>query len=80
MVERVNFDMIENYGIVDLDGQESSPFTSIPLGLVENLYGLVAIKFSNLGALYLPSRIIDLLENTKPGLGGEIQPDALMSF
>lgn len=29
MVERVNSDMIENYGVVDLGGKESNLFNSV---------------------------------------------------
>lgn len=36
MVERVDSNMIDNYGVVDLDGKDSSPFYSTRLkGLVE---------------------------------------------
>ena len=36
MVECVGSEMIENYGVADLDGAENGPFDSVPLkGLVE---------------------------------------------
>ena len=80
MVERVESDTIENYGVVDLGGKKSRPFISVPLkGLVEK----PSIKEapSNLaiiGRYILPFKVLDLLENTKAGVGGEIQlTDAL---
>lgn len=80
MVERVDFEDVETYGVVDCGNQESKPFMSIPLkGLVEkpsphNTPSNLAI----LGRYILPSKVLSILENTKPGVGGEIQlTDAL---
>ena len=80
MVERVDPDMIENYGVADLNGAKSRPFDSVALkGLVEK--PSVEDAPSNLAVLgryILPSKVLDLLENTKAGVGGEIQlTDAL---
>lgn len=80
MVESVDADMIENYGVADLGGRDSSPFESIPLkGLVEKPSPEEApSNLAVLGRYALPSKVLDLLENTKPGVGGEIQlTDAL---
>jgi UTP--glucose-1-phosphate uridylyltransferase len=80
MVERVNYDMIESYGIADLDGAESNPFDSVALkGLIEKPSSDKApSNLAVLGRYILPPRILDILENTKVGVGGEIQlTDAL---
>jgi UTP--glucose-1-phosphate uridylyltransferase len=80
MVERVDSEMIENYGVADLDGLESKPFDSVSLkGLVEKPSSEEApSNLAVLGRYILPSRVLDLLENTKAGVGGEIQlTDAL---
>ena len=80
MVERVDFDIIENYGVADLDGANSKPFDSVGLkGLVEKPSQEDApSNLAVLGRYILPSKVLDLLENTKPGVGGEIQlTDAL---
>ncbi len=80
MVERVDSDMLENYGVADLDGAGSKPFDSISLkGLVEKPSPEEApSNLAVLGRYILPSKVLDLLENTKVGVGGEIQlTDAL---
>lgn len=80
MVERVDSEMIENYGVVDLHGAESKPFFSIPLkGLIEKPSLREApSNLAVLGRYILPSKVLNLLENTNVGLGGEIQlTDAL---
>ena len=80
MVERVSPEMVENYGIADLGDIHSAPFESIPLeGLVEKPAKEEApSNLSVLGRYILPSKVLDLLENTQPGVGGEIQlTDAL---
>ena len=80
MVEQVSLDAIENYGVADLGGAPSQPFKSIPLkGSVEK----PALKdapsnLAVLGRYILPSTVLDLLETTVAGVGGEIQlTDAL---
>ena len=83
MVERVEDKNTENYGIVDINGENLKPFSSIGIKrLVEkpspkNSPSNLAI----LGRYILPSGIMDLLENTLEGVGGEIQlTDALDKF
>ena len=67
MVERVDYNMIENYGVVDLDGKESNPFDSIPLkSVVEKPTPEKApSNLAVLGRYILPAKIMGLLENTK---------------
>ena len=80
MVERVDSELIENYGVADLDGALSKPFRSVALkGLVEKPSPEEApSNLAILGRYILPSKVLDLLENTKAGVGGEIQlTDAL---
>ena len=80
MVERVSSDVIENYGVVDLGAQTSEPFKSVPLkGLVEKPSSKDApSNLAVLGRYVLPSKVLDLLETTFAGVGGEIQlTDAL---
>jgi len=80
MVERVDSEALENYGVADLGGAPSKSFKSTPLkGLVEK----PALKdapsnLAVLGRYILPSAVLDLLETTIAGVGGEIQlTDAL---
>ncbi|MDC0551180.1 UTP--glucose-1-phosphate uridylyltransferase [Amylibacter sp.] len=80
MVERVDFQKLENFGIADLADSDIAPFKSVPLkGLVEkpspnNAPSNLAI----LGRYILPSKLFKLLESTEVGVGGEIQlTDAL---
>lgn len=80
MVERVNLNEIENYGVVDLNGVNPEPFTStnimslIEKPSIKNAPSNLAV----LGRYILPSSIMGFLENTKEGVGGEIQlTDAL---
>ncbi|MDB4494553.1 hypothetical protein N9222_02065 [Pseudomonadales bacterium] len=80
IVERVDSEVIENYGVADLNGEASEPFRSVPLkGLVEKPSSENAP--SNLAVLkryILPSKVLDLLETIVAGVGGEIQlTDAL---
>jgi len=80
MVECVGSEMIENYGVADLDGAENGPFDSVPLkGLVEKPSPKDApSNLVVLGRYVLPSRVLELLESTTAGVGGEIQlTDAL---
>jgi UTP--glucose-1-phosphate uridylyltransferase len=80
MVERVGLDVIENYGVADLEVEASQPFKSIPLkGLVEKPAPKNApSNLAVLGQYILPSKVLDLLETTVAGVGGEIQlTDAL---
>jgi UTP--glucose-1-phosphate uridylyltransferase len=80
MVERVSSEAIENYGVADLNGAASEPFNSVPLkGLVEKPSPEDApSNLALLGRYILPSKVLDLLETTVEGVGGEIQlTDAL---
>ena len=80
MVERVDSEAIENYGVADLNGEASEPFRSVPLkGLVEKPSPEEApSNLAVLGRYILPFKVLDLLENTVAGVGGEIQlTDAL---
>jgi len=80
MVERVDSEAIENYGVADLNGEANEPFKSIPLkGLVEKPSPKEApSNLAVLGRYILPSKVLDLLETTLAGVGGEIQlTDAL---
>ena len=80
MVERVDYDNIENYGVADLNGATSKLFDSVALkGLVEKPSPEEApSNLAVLGRYILPSKVLDLLENIKAGVGGEIQlTDAL---
>ena len=80
MVERVDSEAIENYGVADLNGAASEPFRSVALkGLVEKPSpGDAPSNLAVLGRYILPSKVLDLLETTVAGVGGEIQlTDAL---
>jgi len=80
MVERVDSEAIENYGVADLDGAASELFKSVPLkGLVEKPSPKEApSNLAVLGRYILPSKVLDLLETTVAGVGGEVQlTDAL---
>lgn len=80
MVERVSSGAIENYGVADLGGKASEPFKSVALkGLVEKPSPKDApSNLAVLGRYILPSKVLDLLETTVAGIGGEIQlTDAL---
>lgn len=80
MVERVDSGAIENYGVADLKGSESLPFQSVPLkGLVEKpSLEEAPSNLAVLGRYILPFKVLDLLEKTQAGVGGEIQlTDAL---
>ena len=74
-VECVDSDMIENYNVADRDDAESKPFDSVALkGLVEKPpLEQASSNLAVLGSYILPSKVLDLFENTKAGMGGEIQ-------
>jgi UTP--glucose-1-phosphate uridylyltransferase len=80
MVEQVDYENVEEYGIIDFNEQNKIPFQTFPLsGLVEkpnrqNAPSNLAI----LGRYILPAKLLDMLENINPGVGNEIQlTDAL---
>jgi len=80
MVEPVASERVESYGIADLGDEATEPFKSVALrGLVEKpLPGDAPSNLAVLGRYVLPSSVLDLLENTDVGVGGEIQlTDAL---
>ena len=71
---------MEKYGIADFGGASVEPFESINLlGLVEKpSLGNAPSNLAVLGRYILPFKVLDLLENTDVGVGGEIQlTDAL---
>ena len=80
MVERVESNVVENYGIADLGGQKQEAFKSIKLkGLVEKPSLKAApSNLAILGRYILPPQVLDILARTSSGVGGEIQlTDAL---
>ena len=80
MVERVNPEVVESYGIADLGDLTLEPFKSVALkGLVEKPSPDHApSNLAVLGRYVLPPKVLELLENTATGVGGEIQlTDAL---
>ena len=80
MVERVNPEVVESYGIADLGDLTLEPFKSVALkGLVEKPSPDHApSNLAVLGRYVLPSNVLECLENTTTGVGGEIQlTDAL---
>jgi len=80
MVERVNPEVVESYGIADLGDLTLEPFKSVALkGLVEKPSPDHApSNLAVLGRYVLPSNVLEFLKNTTTGVGGEIQlTDAL---
>jgi UTP--glucose-1-phosphate uridylyltransferase len=80
MVEKVEKDVVQDYGIVDIGNQSFSSFDSIR---INNLIEKPSIKdapsnLAVLGRYILPPEILDILVDIKPGFGNEIQlTDAL---
>jgi len=80
MLERVDLELVESYGIADLGDVALEPFKSVALkGLVEKPSPDHApSNLAVLGRYVLPSKVLELLESTTAGVGGEIQlTDAL---
>lgn len=80
MVQQVESDEVENYGIIDLGNSKSELFKSTNIcGLVEKpLKNIAPSNLAVLGRYALPQGIIPLLKKTVPGVGSEIQlTDAL---
>ncbi len=75
MVEAVADEQVSSYGIVDCDGAEFSPGKSIPVrAMVEKpAIDEAPSNQSIIGRYILPARTLELLQQTKPGAGGEIQ-------
>lgn len=83
MVQRVNPGVVDSYGIANLGDVALQPFKSVALkGLVEKPSPDQApSNLAVLGRYVLPSKTLDLLENTAAGVGGEIQlTDALVKL
>ena len=80
MVESVPMDKVHLYGITDCNGVKPSAGESAPIsGMVEKPAAEEAPSdLSVVGRYVLPARVMELLADTKPGAGGEIQlTDAL---
>ena len=75
MVEQVDINNVEKYGIVDTIREKFSMFESTPIsGLIEKPEPQDApSNLAALGRYILSPKIFALLENLKPGIGGEIQ-------
>ena len=75
MVEAVPDDQVCNYGIVDCGDAEFRPGESHDIiAMVEKpALGTAPSNQSIIGRYILPARILELLEQTQPGAGGEIQ-------
>jgi UTP--glucose-1-phosphate uridylyltransferase len=83
MVEYVENEFVENYGIVDMNGYKPEPFSSVGIKrLVEKpAFESSPSNFAILGRYILPANVMEFLENTQMGVGGEIQlTDALDKF
>lgn len=83
MVHSIDYKDSESYGIVDINNQYPEPFKSTRIKKLlekpspENSPSNLAV----LGRYILPADIMDILENTSEGVGGEIQlTDALDKF
>lgn len=75
MVEQVLPELVSQYGVVDIGGHDLEAGQSLPLkGIVEKPnIGAAPSRLAVVGRYVLPGRILSLLEQTKPGAGGEIQ-------
>jgi len=83
MVEPVPMEHVDRYGVVDCSGIDVQPGTSANIAQMVEKPPIDEAP-SNLtinGRYILPSRIMELLKDTKPGAGGEIQlTDAMADF
>jgi len=79
-VERVSPELTSRYGVIS--GEEISPGTFKVDGLVEKpAPGTEPSNFAVLGRYLLTPKVMDLLQDTTPGVGGEIQlTDALLEL
>lgn len=75
MVEQVPLERVNQYGIVDCGGSEPEAGQSLALkGMVEKPAPEDApSQLSVIGRYILPGEVMQLLAETKPGAGGEIQ-------
>jgi len=83
MVEPVPMEHVDRYGVVDCSGIDVQPGTSANIAQMVEKPPIDEAP-SNLtinGRYILPARIMELLKDTKPGAGGEIQlTDAMADF
>ena len=83
MVEPVPMEHVDRYGVVDCSGIDVQPGTSANIVQMVEKPSIDEAP-SNLtinGRYILPARIMELLKDTKPGAGGEIQlTDAMADF
>ena len=80
MVEEVPKEQVQRYGIVDCKGVMPKAGESVAVqAMVEKpSQDEAPSNFAVVGRYVLPTRVMDLLQNTPPGAGGEIQlTDAL---
>ena len=83
MVQSIENNDTESYGIVDTNGEHPKPFSCVRIKkLVEKpLPEHSPSNLAILGRYILPADIMDILENTKEGVGKEIQlTDAMDKF
>ena len=74
MVEAVPNDLVDQYGIVDVDQAPNEGKSTIMQGIVEKpAVGKAPSNLSVVGRYILPAKIMQLLENTPKGAGNEIQ-------
>ncbi|MAS26406.1 MAG: UTP--glucose-1-phosphate uridylyltransferase [Oceanospirillaceae bacterium] len=75
LVEAVDKSQVDKYGVVDLDGAELSPGESLPIkAMVEKPpVNKAPSNLAVVGRYVLPATIWDILKQTPPGAGNEIQ-------
>ena len=74
MVEAVPDDLVDQYGIVDVDQAPNEGESTIMQGIVEKpAVGKAPSNLSVVGRYILPAKIMQLLEKTPKGAGNEIQ-------
>ena len=74
MVEAVSDDLVDQYGIVDVDQAPNEGESTIMQGIVEKpAVGKAPSNLSVVGRYILPAKIMQLLANTPKGAGNEIQ-------
>ena len=74
MVEAVPDDLVDQYGIVDVDQAPNEGESTIMQGIVEKpAVGKAPSNLSVVGRYILPAKIMQLLANTPKGAGNEIQ-------
>lgn len=80
MVEAVPEDKVQMYGIADCDGKQPEPYGSVDIkGMVEKPSAEKApSNLAVVGRYILPAQTMDILKQTPPGAGNEVQlTDAL---